>query len=271
MRVSLIQTNGLSDKHASLQAAERLARRAIERDRPRLVMFPEHFDWSGGTVAEKVAAGEPERDGPAYAMCQGLAREFGIYVHTGSFYEQSGRGDKVYNTSVVFDPQGREIARYRKIHMFDIVTPDGMRYGESDAVAPGSEVVVAQVDGVRVGLAICYDLRFPELFQRLVREGAQVIVLPAAFTLQTGKDHWEVLCRARAIETQCYFLACGQFGPFSQGGQTRHNYGHSLVCDPWGHVIAKASDGEGHVSAWLDMDRVAQVRQQIPLEQHKVL
>lgn len=271
MKVSLIQMNGQSDKAGNIAAADRLARQALASDSPRLVVFPEHFDWSGGSVADKVAAGEDEHGGPAYAMCRRLAVDHGVYVHTGSFYEKVPGRDKVYNTSVVFDPAGTEIARYRKIHLFDILTPDGMRYGESDAVQAGGDTVVVEIDGVNFGLAICYDLRFPELFQRLAAQGAQAIVLPSAFTLQTGKDHWEVLCRARAIETQCYFLACGQYGPFRQGQEVRHNYGHSLVCDPWGHVIARASDGEGHVSATLDMARVARVREQIPLSSHKVL
>jgi nitrilase len=215
------------------------------------VSLPEHFDWAGGTVADKVAAGEAERDGPAYDMCRRLAADHGIHVHTGSFYERSADPAKVYNTSVVFDPNGREIARYRKIHLFDIVAPDELRYGES--------------------LSIRYDLRFPELFQMLVKRGAQVIVLPASFTLQTGKDHWEVLCRARAIETQCYFLAPAQIGPYMQEGERRHTYGHTLACDPWGHVIAKASDEEGHVTVRIDPALVQRVRAQIPLASHKVL
>lgn len=270
MKVSLIQMNSVPDKRKNIDDADRLARQAIARDGSRFVSFPEHFDWAGGTVEDKVAAGEAERDGPAYAMCRQLAIDHGIHVHTGSFYERAGSG-KVYNTSVVFDPHGREIARYRKIHLFDIISPDGLRYGESDAVKAGSDVVVADLGGLRLGLAICYDLRFPELFQQLVKKGAQAIVLPAAFTLQTGKDHWDVLCRARAIETQCYFLAPAQHGPFPQDGQVRHTYGHSLVCDPWGHIVAKASDGVGWVSTDIDPERVEQTRMQIPLAKHKVL
>lgn len=271
MKVSLIQMNSGLDKASNLRDADRLARRAVEQDGSRLVVFPEHVDWCGGTASEKVAAGEAERDGPAYDMCRRLAQDCGIYVHSGSFYQTAPQGDRVYNTSVVFDPEGRELARYRKMHLFDIHTPDGLRYGESDAVLPGRSTAVVEVNGFKLGLAICYDLRFPELFQRLAREGADVLVLPAAFTLQTGKDHWEVLCRARAIETQCYFLAAGQTGAYDQQGEKRFTYGHSLVCDPWGHVIAKASDGTGFVSARLDPERVNATRRQIPLESHKVL
>ncbi|WKU19711.1 carbon-nitrogen hydrolase family protein [Advenella alkanexedens] len=271
MKVSLIQMNSVQDKQKNLQNARSLATQAIEQDGSKLVVFPEHFDWAGGSPQDKIAAGEAERDGPAYNMCRRLAQDSQIHVHSGSFYESTPDGTRVYNTSVVFNPQGDEIARYRKIHLFDIYTPDGMRYGESDAVAPGNGTVVVEIDGLKFGLAICYDIRFPELFQQLTSDGANVIVLPAAFAMQTGKDHWDVLCRARAIETQCYFLAAGQTGSFEQEGEIRSSYGHSLVCDPWGHIIAKASDGEGFISARLDIDRINQIRSQIPLAQHKVL
>jgi len=271
VKISLIQMNSVPDKRKNVDDADCLARAAIAAEQPQFISFPEHFDWAGGSAADKVAAGEGERDGPAWSMCRQLAADHQIHVHTGSFYERTPDGKKVFNTSVVFDPAGREIARYRKIHLFDIVTPDGLRYGESDAVRAGSEVVVADVDGIKFGLAICYDIRFPELFQQLVKQGAQVLMLPASFTLQTGKDHWDVLCRARAIETQCYLLAPAQHGAFQQGTETRHTYGHSLVCDPWGHIVAKASDGVGAVSTRLDPAYVSQVRAQIPLASHKVL
>lgn len=271
MKTSLIQMTSVQDKSKNLKEGNRLARQAIDQDGSRLIVFPEHFDWAGGTPRDKVAAGEAERDGPTYEMCRRLAVDFGIYVHSGSFYESTPTKDRVYNTSVVFDPSGQELGRYRKIHLFDIQTPDGAQYGESEAVAPGSATTVVQIDGLKFGLAICYDIRFPELFQQLVRDGAEVLVLPAAFTLQTGKDHWEVLCRARAIETQCYFLAAGQTGAFEYKGEKRFTYGHSLVCDPWGHVVAKASDGVGFVTARIDPERIAEARKQIPLASHKVL
>lgn len=271
MKISLIQMNSGQDKARNLREADRLARQAIDEDGSRLVIFPEHFDWAGGTPQDKVAAGEAERGGPAYEMCRRLATDCKVYVHSGSFYESIPHGDRVYNTSVVFDPQGIELARYRKIHLFDITSPDGLRYGESDSVAPGNLTTVVPIDELKFGLAICYDLRFPELFQQLALDGADVMVLPAAFTLQTGKDHWEVLCRARAIETQCYFLAAAQTGAFEQDGDKRFTYGHSLVCDPWGHVVAKASDGVGFVSTRIDAARIAEVRRQIPLASHKVL
>jgi nitrilase len=171
---------------------------------------------------------------------------------------------------VAFDRSGAEVARYRKIHMFDVTTPDGQDYRESATMLPGDAVVTYVCEGVTVGCAICYDLRFPALFQALAARGAQLIALPSAFTLQTGKDHWDVLCRARAIETQTYFAAAAQTGQFRQGREMRATYGHSLVADPWGLVIAKASDGPGFVTARADMERVAKVRSQIPVAQHRV-
>nr|WP_281389278.1 carbon-nitrogen hydrolase family protein [Parapusillimonas granuli] len=271
VKISVIQMNSVSDKAANLAKAERLTRSAVTQDSPDMIVFPEHFDWAGGSTQEKVAAGEPEADGPAYRFCARMAAEYGIYVHSGSFYEKVPGQERVFNTTVVFDPHGKELGRYRKIHMFDIFTPDGLRYGESDAVAAGSEVCTADVGDFRLGLAICYDLRFPELFQQLVDRGANVIMLPAAFTLQTGKDHWEVLCRARAIETQSYVVACGSHGPFRQNGETRYTYGHSLIVDPWGHVIAKCSDGDGFATARLDIQLIDKVRKEIPLAKQKVL
>ncbi len=171
---------------------------------------------------------------------------------------------------MVFDRTGTEIARYRKIHMFDITAPDGTKYNESASFAPGSAIVTYPCEGMIIGCAICYDIRFPDLFQALAAKGAEMIALPAAFTAQTGKDHWEVLCRARAIETQTYFCAPAQTGFHFVKQEMRQTYGHSLVVDPWGHVIAKASDGTGIVSARIDRALVSKVRAQIPVAQHKV-
>jgi nitrilase len=200
-----------------------------------------------------------------------LATRHKIVVHAGSMLEKIAGDDRLYNTTVVFGPNGQELARYRKIHMFDITTPDGISYRESASFKAGDEVVTYEAGGITFGCAICYDLRFPALFDALVRKGAEVIVLPSAFTLQTGKDHWEVLCRARAIETQTYVLAPGQTGEHVIPAGPRQTYGHSLIVDPWGHVIARASDGPGLVSARIDPARVAKVRQQIPVASHKVV
>lgn len=271
MKACVIQTDTINDKARNLQQAEALMRRAMREEAPDLLLLPEHFDFAGGTVAEKLAAGEPARGGPAWSLCRDFAREHGVNVVAGSFFERPQGERRVRNTSVLFDRRGVEKARYAKIHLFDIVTPDGMQYRESATVQPGTLPVVGEVDGWKIGLSICYDIRFPELFQALMRGGADILTVPAAFTVQTGRDHWEVLLRARAIETQCYVLAAGQFGAYLQEGEQRACYGHSLVADPWGHVIAKAGDRVGFACARLERQPLDAVRAQIPLLRHKVL
>jgi nitrilase len=271
MKIALMQMNSVSDKAANIEQARELITKAVDLEGPDWVLLPEQFDWAGGSPADKVRESEDLPGGPAYSMAQEIAAKHKIWVHAGSLLERVKGENRVCNTSVAFDRSGREVARYRKIHLFDITAPDGTSYKESASVKPGREIVTYDCEGVTVGCAICYDLRFPELFQALVGRGAELIALPAAFTLQTGKDHWEVLCRARAIETETYFAACGQTGSFVTGGERRFTYGHSLVADPWGHVIAKASDGVGFIAARIDPELVAKTRRQIPVAEHKVI
>lgn len=270
MKISLIQMNSISDKAANIRAATQLIEQAVAEERPDWISLPECFDFLGADRAAKFAAAEAFPGGPAYAAMQALAKKHGVFIHAGSILEKAEGGERIHNTTVAFDRSGGEIARYRKIHMFDITAPDGMQYRESASFAPGDAIVTYPCEDMIVGCSICYDLRFPDLFQRLVAKGAQMIALPAAFTLQTGTDHWEALCRARAIETQTYFCAAAQTGAHVVGNETRQTYGHSLIVDPWGHVIAKASDGVGIVSARIDLARVHKVRGQIPVAQHKV-
>lgn len=270
MKVALIQMNSGSDKAANLAAARELIERAVREEKPDWICLPEVFDFMGGSRAEKQAVAEELPGGPAWTMLRDLARTHGVFIHGGSILEKIAGEDRVGNTTVVFNRAGEEIARYRKIHMFDITAPDGQQYNESAAMKPGDAVVTYDCEGMTVGCSICYDLRFPDLFQALAARGAQMIALPAAFTLQTGKDHWEVLLRARAIETETYMCAAGQTGLHMQGNEQRATYGHSLVADPWGHVIARASDGVGYVAARIDPARVAKVRAMIPVANHKV-
>ena len=270
MKVSLVQMNSISDKAANIAAAEALIEYAVREERPDWVLLPEFFDWAGGVKADKLRNAETFPGGPAYAMARRQAIRHRIFVHAGSIMERIEGEERIHNTSVVFNREGEEIARYRKIHLMDATTPDGTSYRESATVKPGDRVVTYDCEGVTVGCSICYDLRFPDLFQALAEKGAEVIALPAAFTLQTGKDHWEVLLRARAIETETYVCASAQTGSFSVGNEQRHTYGHSLVADPWGHVVAKASDGPGVVSARLDKDRVKRVRAMIPVAEQRV-
>jgi nitrilase len=275
MKISLIQMNSQESKSANLAQAERLIGAAVAEDRPDLVLLPEMFTMLSENLDAKRAVAEtlPDRDGSnappgeAYGLLQRLAAQHRVHVHGGSLLERDG--DKFFNTSVAFDRDGREAARYRKIHLFDVVTPDGKEYRESANVGRGEEIVTYTLEGHTVGCSICYDLRFPELYQALVKRGAEIIVVPSAFTMQTGKDHWEPLLRARAIETETYVLAAAQTGSFANGNRT--HYGHSLVADPWGHVVAKASDKVGFVTARLDFSLLQDIRQRLPVHQHKVL
>ncbi len=270
MKVALIQMNSGSDKAANIAAASALIEKAIVEERPDWICLPEVFDFMGGSRAEKFAAAEDFPGGPAYSAMQSLARKHGVFIHAGSILERIEGDPRIGNTTVVFNRKGDEVARYRKMHMFDITGPDGQQYNESASMKPGDAVVTYDCEGVTVGCAICYDIRFPLLFQALMDKGADMIALPAAFTLQTGKDHWEVLGRARAIETETYFCASAQTGTFTQGNEVRATYGHSLVVDPWGLVVAKASDGPGYVASRIDPQRIRKVRSMIPVAQHKI-
>jgi nitrilase len=196
------------------------------------------------------------------------ARAHKVHVHGGSIIEKGP--EKLFNTTVVFNPDGTELARYRKMHLFDIVAPDGTGYRESNTYGAGDEIVTYDADGVKVGCAICYDIRFPDLFWELRARGAELIFLPSAFTLATGKDHWETLIRGRSIETQCWFAAPATWGKHLEGkGEARFTYGHSIVVDPWGHVVAKVSDGVGWATARLDPKVTARVRRDMPVLEHR--
>lgn len=271
MKLALIQMNCQPDRAHNLAQAERLMREACSGPRPDLIVLPEHFDWTGGTPEDKREAADVVPGGEAYETVRAFARDHQVAIHAGSLLERVVSGERVFNTTVIFDSTGAEIGTYRKIHLFDIIAPDGKRYLESATVAAGKELLIYEIGGFRVACAICYDLRFSGLFDRLASFGVDLFILPAAFTQQTGKDHWEVLCRARAIEFQAFFAACGQCGSYlAPGNERRAMFGHSLVVDPWGHVIARTGDEEGVLYADLDRRRVAEVRALIPMNQHRV-
>lgn len=277
MRVSVIQMSPGSDKLANIAQAESLIEGALAGDRPDLVALPEIWSCLGGSRAEKFAAaealppaGSAMVGGAAYEFLKRVAIVHKITVHGGSIGELAG--DRLYNTTIVFGPDGQELARYRKIHLFDITTPDGQGYQESATYGAGGDIVTYDVGGVKIGCAICYDLRFPEIFLALRRRHVDLIILPAAFTLQTGKDHWEILLRARAIETQTWFAAPACTGAhIDASGERRFTYGHSLIADPWGHVVAKASDGLGWASATIDKTIMARIRADMPVLEHRKL
>lgn len=267
MKVTQLQMNSQGDKDVNLAQAQRLVEGAVELERPDLIILPEYYACLAPTREEFHASAEVFPDGPSYALMSRLAKEHRVTIHAGSVVERDG--NRFYNTTLVFGPDGQELVRYRKIHLFDVDVPGGIRYRESETIARGEDVVTYTVDDFTVGCSICYDLRFPEMFRKLRDMGADAIALPAAFTLQTGKDHWEVLARARAIETQTYFLATAQI--FTHADGTKACYGHTMAIDPWGHVMAQCSDTVGFVTSRLDKAYLERIRQNLPVADHHVL
>ena len=248
----------------NLRVTEALVRQAAAAG-AKLIATPEATTYLG-PHARKIQLAEPV-DGPTHRFFGELARELEVHLLLGSGAEPADER-RCYNTSMLFGPDGALVASYRKMHLFDVEVPGGVSFRESDTCAPGSEVVVAETAAGTVGMSICYDLRFPELFRAQVDRGATILTVPSAFTLMTGKDHWHALLRARAIENQCYVLAPGQWGEHDDAGLKR-SYGHSVIVDPWGTVVAECSDGEGICLALIDPDKVAQVRKAIPVQAHR--
>ncbi len=281
LRVAAVQLNSTAEKAANMAAADRLTR-AAAADGARLIVLPEK--WSVLGADDDLRAGAETLDGPAVSWARAIARELAIDLVVGSIVEAPqadrgaaggklantsmhvGSGGKLANTSVHVDPHGEVRAVYRKLHMFDVEVA-GRAYRESAVTEPGEEIVSsATADGVELGMSICYDLRFPELFGALALRGARVVVLPSAFTLPTTRDHWEILVRARAIENEMFVIAANQVGP-DPGGH--HAGGRSMIVDPWGVVLARAEDREGFVAADLDLDRQMEIRAQLPVLAHR--
>src|SRR4051794_3567689 len=257
MRAAAVQLQSTPDRDRNLEAADRLTR-AAARDGAELVVLPEKWPVLG-TPEQTIAAAEPY-DGPLLRWASDLARELGIDLVAGSFSERT-RGERGANTSIHAGPDGEIKATYRKIHMFDVEV-GGKVYKESEREAPGDEIVLTDTaQGVSVGMTICYDLRFPELYRILAVKGAQVIAVPAAFTLATTREHWEVLLRARAIEDQAFMVAANQVGEHAPGYRSG---GRSMIVDPWGVVLAQAPDQETFVTAELDLARQDEIRRSLP-------
>jgi predicted amidohydrolase len=260
-----VQMTSGADKARNVERAQALVRAAAAAG-ARFVGLPENFAWMG-PEADRAGAAEG-LTGPTLASLAGLARELSITLLAGSLLEAGAPEGRLYNTSVLLGPDGSRLGTYRKIHLFDVEVGDGQTYRESAAVAPGSEVVVAQAPFGKVGLSVCYDVRFPELYRRCSAQGATVLTVPAAFTLMTGKDHWEVLLRARAIENLCHVLAPAQWGTHPRD---RRTYGNAMLVDPWGLVIARASDGEGFALGPIDGALTARLRKGLPALEHRRL
>jgi predicted amidohydrolase len=256
-----VQLTSTADRARNLASADRLVREAAARG-AELVVLPEK--WAVLGTPEETAAGAEGLDGPALSWARSVAAELGIDLIAGSIAER-GAGDdpdgRGRNTSVHVGPDGSDVAVYRKMHMFDVEV-GGQRYRESANEQPGDEVVVTRTaGGVEVGMSICYDLRFPELYRILAVRGARVLAVPAAFTLATTREHWEVLLRARAIEDQCFVVAANQVGEHAPGYRSG---GRSMIVDPWGVVLAQAPDAEGVVLSELDLGRQSEVRRTLP-------
>jgi predicted amidohydrolase len=270
MKISVIQLNSQTNKQKNINEALSIASEAIKADAPDLIALPEMLSFCGGTEDEKKESAESIPLGVTTQALSKFAKDNKIYLHGGSYFESAG--DKIYNTSLAFDKNGEIIAKYRKIHLFDITTPNGNDYRESDTVLPGSEIVSYKALNLSIGCSICYDLRFAELYLELAKQQVDIIMVPAAFTLQTGKDHWSTLLRARAIETQSYVVAPGQCGEFPDGDNgMRQTWGRSMIIDPWGNIVAQASDGPGWASAKIDEKYLKNIRSNVPVASHRVL
>lgn len=269
MKISVIQTNAGQAKAHNVAAALTLLEDTVTQEKPDLVVLPENFTFYSTDAAAMAREAEPMPGGETYERLSAFARTHGIILHAGSMSERPVTGDKPFNTSIVFDQTGAEIARYRKIHRFDITAPDGTRYYESDVVGGGQDIVTYSAGGLTFGCAICFDLRFGEMFTRLREDGADVIVIPSAFTHTTGKAHWETLIRARAIEYQCYVIAPDQCGTFDGG--TKRVWGHSMIVDPWGKVLASLGEEPGAITTDIEKSMVDKIRGRIPVQKLRVL
>ena len=264
VKAACIQVNASNDMDRNIQIAAALAcdARAAGAE---LVVMPENVSMMEWGRANILAKAMPEDGHKALAAFKELARETGLWLHTGSLSVLLDGGEKVANRSYLLSPQGEVVTQYDKIHMFDVDLGEGEVYRESATFAPGREAVLAETPWAPIGMTICYDLRFPQLYRSLAQAGAQILVVPAAFTRVTGKAHWHVLLRARAIETGSFVLAPAQCGEHAGGRQT---FGHALIVSPWGAILADAGEQPGYIMAGLDLDQVAEVRGKVPSLEH---
>ncbi len=271
LRVAAVQMRSTEDLAANLTTCGALAGQAAA-DGAQLVVLPECFSFLGKGEGDKLAIAEnlDLRTGPVMTMLREVATKHGVWMIGGGTPELvPGDPQRTFNTAVVVDPGGNLVARYRKIHLFDVDIPGGATLKESESTAPGEDLISLDIGGAPVGLSICYDVRFPELYRKLVKDmGSQVLLVPAAFTAHTGAAHWELLLRARAVEDQAWVVAPAQWG---RHNAKRESFGHTLIADPWGTIVGERADGDGVVIATLDGETVAKRRTQMPVLKHAVL
>jgi predicted amidohydrolase len=266
--IAAVQINGSSDVECNLATIERLVTEAAKCG-ARFIATPEASTYLG-PHDKKIHLAEA-RDGPTHTRLAKLAAALNITLLVGSVAERCD-DKRAYNTALLFGPDGALIAHYRKMHLFDVdmAASGGVSFKESNTTARGDTVVVANTEVGRIGLSICFDLRFPEVYRAMCDRGATLLAVPSAFTLMTGKDHWHVLLRARAIENQAWVIAPAQWGPHDDKG-LRRSYGHSVIIDPWGTIVAECGDGEGFCLAPMPAARVKSIREQIPMNANRVL
>lgn len=262
LRVAAIQLNSQNNKEENILKALQFVREAATKG-AEFIVLPEYVDFMGED-SEKVGLGE-SIPGPTSDAFASVAKEYNIYLHCGSMLEKSD-DQRVYNTSILIDGNGDIVGKYRKIHLYDAEFEGRYTIKESDTIKPGNDIVTVDTHFGRVGMTICYDIRFPELFRSLALQGSKVIFVPAAFPLYTGAHHWEILLRARAIENQCYIVAAGQFGT---APPDHVEFGNSMIIDPWGTVLSRAPEKESIIMQDLDLDYIDQVRGKIPCMQHR--
>jgi predicted amidohydrolase len=269
LRVAAVQMSSQDDVGANLARAVELVARAAAAG-AELVLLPENFAYFGPEEGKRAVAEDvgDSPQGPILAAVADVARRTRVHVIAGGMPERAADPGRPYNACVVVAPDGKTVGKYRKVHLFDVDVGDGQRYCESASTTPGDATVTVDIAGFTVGLSVCYDVRFPELYRKLAAAGADVLIVPAAFTLATGKDHWHVLLRARAIESQAYVVAAAQWGMHPRG---RRTYGKSLIADPWGDVIAQCAEGEGIAVADVDRAYIERVRATLPALRHRRL
>jgi len=268
LRVAAVQVQSQDDVESNLRSCERAIAEAKSQGAS-FVVLPENFAYFGSSTGKRACA-EPLHGtpGPIRSALLRCARQYHVTLLAGGWPEQSSEPDRPYNSATVIAPDGSILANYRKLHLFDVTLPSGARLQESAAMTAGSEINCCTIHGFRVGLSICYDVRFPELYRKLVDRGSEVICIPSAFTRETGQDHWHLLVRARAVESQCWVIAANQCGSHP-GGKT--TYGHSLIVDPWGRIVAECESDTGVIVADLNYSALTRVRGSLPALRHRRL